>query len=40
MLTEENKSDLEGIQKSFAKLVIEEDYRNYNNALETLQLET
>ena len=40
MLTEENKSDLERTQKCFAKLVMEEDYRNYESALETLQLET
>ena len=40
MLTEENKSDLERTQKSFAKLVLEEDFRNYKCALETLQLET
>ena len=40
LLTEDNKLDLERTQKSFCKLVLEEDYKNYENALITLQLET
>jgi hypothetical protein len=40
LLTEDNKLDLERTQKSFCKLVLEEDYKDYENALITLQLET
>ena len=36
----ENREDLERTQKSFAKLVLEEDYQNYQSALEKLNLET
>ena len=39
-LTEENRSDLERTQKTFAKLVLEEDYETYEKALATLHLET
>ena len=39
-LTEENRSDLERTQKTFAKLILEEDYVTYEKALLTLQLET
>ena len=39
-LTEENKNDLERTQKSFAKLVLNEDYKNYKNALFLLKLQT
>lgn len=39
-LTEENRSDLERTQKTFAKLVLEEDYETYEKALNTLHLET
>ena len=39
-LTQENKDDLERMQKSFAKLVLKEKYKNYENALITLNLET
>ena len=38
-LTLENKEDLERTQKTFAKLVLEEDYRSYSQALEVLGLE-
>ena len=37
---EENRSDLERTQKTFAKLILEEDYVTYEKALLTLQLET
>ena len=40
MLTEEKKSDSERTQKSLAKIVLEEDYKSYENALKTLQLES
>ena len=40
LITEDNKFDLERTQKSFCKLVLEEDYKNYENALSTLHLET
>ena len=40
MLTEENKEDLERTQKSFAKLVLEENYSTYLNSLQALGLET
>ena len=39
-LTEENKEDLERTQKSFAKLVLKEKYKDYNSALLNLNLET
>ena len=39
-LTEENRGDLERTQKTFCKLVLEEDYQNYNNALKILHLQT
>ena len=38
-LTLENIEDLERTQKTFAKLVLEEDYRNYSQSLEVLGLE-
>ena len=37
--TVENKEDLERTQKSFKKLVLEEEYKNYSQALEVLGLE-
>ena len=40
MLTEENKEDLERTQKSFAKLVLEENYSTYLESLQFLGLET
>ena len=40
MLTEENKQDLERTQKSFVKLVLEENYTTYLNSLKSLGLET
>ena len=39
-LTEENRTDLEGTQKTFCKLVLEEDYTNFKNALKILHLLT
>ena len=39
-LTAENRNDLERTQKTFCKLVLEEDYRNYNQALDFLQIQT
>jgi hypothetical protein len=39
-LTQENRNDLERTQKTFLKLILEEDYGNYNNALHISQLET
>ena len=39
-LTLENETDLERTQKTFAKLVLQEDYKNYFQALKTLGLET
>ena len=39
-LTQENKNDLERTQKSFSKLVLKEKYKNYENALTILNLET
>ena len=39
-LTEQNRTDLERIQKTFAKLVLQETYSNYASALDILQLET
>ena len=37
LITEENKMDLERTQKSFLKLVLQEDYKNYENALNLSQ---
>ena len=37
-LTKENINDLERVQKTFCKLVMEEDYINYKNALSVLGL--
>ena len=39
-LTCENRKDLERTQKTFAKLVLEEDYETYQKALKLLHLET
>ena len=39
-LTVENKRDLERTQKTFCKLVLEEDYCTYDKALVTLGLQT
>ena len=39
-LSLENREDLERTQKVFAKLVLEEDYKNYKNALDILGIET
>ena len=39
-LTLENKNDLERLQKTFCKLVLEEDFSTYNEALVTLGLQT
>ena len=39
-LTAENVNDLERTQKTFCKLVMEEDYKNYNHALSVLGLTT
>ena len=39
-LTTENVNDLERTQKAFCKLIMEEDYRNYNHALRVLGLKT
>jgi hypothetical protein len=39
-LTTENVNDLERTQKTFCKLIMEEDYRNYANALSVLGLTT
>ena len=36
-LTQENRNDLERTQKTFLKLILEEDYGNYNNALHISQ---
>ena len=36
----ENREDIGRTQKSFVKLVLEEDYQNYKSALEKLNLET
>ena len=37
-LTKENINDLERVQKTFCKLVMEEDYTNYKNVLGVLGL--
>ena len=39
-LTEQNRTDLERTQKTFTKLVLQEEYTDYKSALLTLQLET
>ena len=39
-LTQENRNDLERTQKTFRKLILEEDYQNYENALKISQLKT
>ena len=39
-LTEQNRNDLERTQKTFTKLVLQENYENYTSALDILQLET
>ena len=39
-LTEQNRNDLERTQKTFTKLVLQENYANYKSALDILQLET
>ena len=39
-LTKENIQDLERTQKTFVKLILEENYKNYQCSLQTLQLET
>ena len=39
-LTEQNRTDLERTQKTFTKLVLQEEYTDYKSALITLQLET
>ena len=39
-LTQENRNNLERTQKTFLKLILEEDYKNYENALCISQLET
>ena len=38
-LTEENKNDLERVQKSAFKIILGEQYKTYSNALQKLQLE-
>ena len=39
-LTQENKDDLERTQKTLAKLILREKYKNYDNALLLLNLDT
>ena len=39
-LTDQNKSDLERVLKTFVKLILEEDYTNYQNRLSNLHLNT
>ena len=39
-LTQENRNYLERTQKTYLKLILEEDYLNYENALKISQLET
>ena len=38
-LTEENKSDLERVQKTCLKIIYRENYNNYNSALKTANLQ-
>ena len=40
MLTSDNKNDLERLQKSAFKIILKEKYKNYQNALNRLQLVT
>ena len=39
-LTEENKTDLERVQKTATKIILGERYKNYEQALTELDLET
>ena len=39
-LTEQNISDLERVQKTFVKLILEEGYTTYQQGLETLMLDS
>jgi hypothetical protein len=39
-LIKENRNNLERTQKTFLKLILEENYKNYENALNTCQLES
>ena len=39
-LTEENSKDIERVQKSACKLIRAENYKSYENALKTLNLES
>ena len=39
-LNQENKNDLERTQKTFCKLVLKEKYKNYENAILKLNLDT
>ena len=39
-LSQDNKDDLERTQKSFAKLVLREKYKDYESALMLLDLDT
>ena len=38
-LTEQNSSDLERVQKSATKIILQERFKNYKNALAQLQME-
>ena len=38
-LTEENKQDLERVQKTYVKIILKERYKDYNSALDILDLE-
>ena len=38
-LTHENSDDLERVQKIAVKIIFKEDFRNYEHALNTLELE-
>ena len=40
MITSENQKDLERTQKNFCKLVLQDNYKTYKNALDILHLET
>ena len=39
-LTEENSKDIERVQKSACKLILSENYKTYENALKTLDIES
>ena len=39
-LTQENRDDLERVQKSAVKIILQENYQNYSNALNKLDIET